>query len=99
MSLLDKKRTNAGYLKSLAEKQQCAAIFEHIENQLCQLLKCSRLSLAETLEKRRDAALDPLVALKLSDFIKASRDLDAAEKNYQQAIDNRMKQAFSEVCE
>jgi hypothetical protein len=99
MSLLDKKRTNAGYLKSLAEKQQCAAIFEHIENQLCQLLKCSRLALAETLEKRRDAALDPLVALKLSDFIKASCDLDAAEKNYQQAIDNRMKQAFSEACE
>jgi len=99
MTLLDKKRTNAGYLKSLAEKQQCAAIFEHIENQLCQMLKCSRLSLAETLEKRHDVALDPLVALKLSDFIKASRNLDEAEHNYQQAIDHRMKLAFQEVCE
>jgi len=99
MNLLDKKRTNAGYLKSLAEKQQCAAIFEHIENQLCQMLKCSRLSLAETLEKRHDVALDPLVALKLSDFIKASRDLDTAEQNYQQAIDHRMKQSFEECCE
>ncbi len=99
MNLLDKKRTNAGYLKSLAEKQQCAAIFEHIENQLCQMLKCSRLSLAETLEKRHDVALDPLVALKLSDFIKASRDLDSAERNYQQAIDHRVKQSFEECCE
>ena len=99
MNLLEKKRTNASYLKSLAEKQQCAAIFEHVENQLCKMLKCSRLSLAETLEKRHDVALDPLVALKLSDFIKASRDLDEAEKNYQAAVDHRMKQAFSEVCE
>jgi len=99
MNLLDKKRTNAGYLKSLAEKQQCAAIFEHIENQLCQMLKCSRLSLAETLEKRHDVALDPLVALKLSDFIKASRDLDQAERNYQEAINYRMGLAFQECCE
>jgi hypothetical protein len=99
MNLLDKKRTNAGYLKSLAEKQQCAAVFEHIENQLCQLLKCSRLSLAETLEKRHDVALDPLVALKLSDFIKASRDLDEAERNYQEAINHRMNQVFQECCE
>jgi len=99
MTLLDKKRTNAGYLKSLAEKQQCAAIFEHIENQLCQMLKCSRLSLAETLEKRHDMALDPLVSLKLSDFIKASRDLDEAEKNYQEAINYRMKLALQECCE